>query len=89
MPPNSFVSSYRSIDESDGNLYSWRKSNPLPTAISAAIDFSPSRMYIMTEDIPSREHRGWSCSGQWNWKDAPYRVKERMIKELVKSHLQY
>ena len=89
MPPNSFVSSYRSIDESDGNLYSWRKSNPLPTAISTAIDFSPSRMYIMTEDIPSREHRGWSCSGQWNWKDAPYRVKERMIKELVKSHLQY
>ena len=87
MPDGFYVTSYRSLGAQKTSAYDWEKKNQLPSGYARATDFEPSRMHILTDESPSREQNGWSCDGQWKWETAPYRAKERIVKQLITNHL--
>jgi len=89
MPSDLTVTSYRAIDANCRNAFDWSKQHPLPDCLVKNSDFSPARYYVLTDSIPEKSIEGWSCDGQWNWEDAPHRVRERLTKRMVDSYLQY
>ena len=89
MPSDLTVTSYRAIDAKCRNAFDWSKQHPLPDSLVKNSDFNPARYYVLTDSIPEKSIEGWSCDGQWNWEDAPHRVRERLTKRMVDSYLQY
>jgi len=89
MPPNLIVTSYRAIDPNCRNAFSWTKQYPTPKGYVSTTDFNPARSYILTKTSPDKIVDGWTCDGQWNWEDAPHRVRERLTKRMVEQYLGY
>jgi hypothetical protein len=89
MPPNLIVTSYRAIDPNCRNAFSWTKQYPTPKGYVSTTDFNPARSYILTKTSPDKIVDGWTCDGQWNWEDAPHRIRERLTKRMVEQYLGY
>jgi len=87
MPKGAWVSSFRSIGPKATTPHEQAKEHKLPFAIARNADYDPSRMYLLTSEPVPISHSGWSCDGQWEWDDAPIRMKSRLFQQLINTHL--
>ena len=48
MFQNAKITTFRAVGDQDNNPFNWRKSHPLPNAISISTDYNPHRLHLLT-----------------------------------------
>lgn len=86
MPQPMYVTSFRTINSQKKSAFEHSKEFPLPSALERANDYDPPRMHLLSREPLNRSQQGWSCDGQWEWKDSPVRAKSRIFQQLIRSH---
>ena len=87
MPEDLWVTTYRSTAGSSVSAYQWNRDYPaVPDSITFATDFKPNRIHVLTSAPPRQDVRGWSCDGQWTWKESPERQRSRIFQQILKKH---
>lgn len=87
MFQNAKITTFRAVSDKDKNPFNWRKSHPLPNALSISTDYNPPRLHLLTNNSIETSNEGWSCDGSWEWNDAPIKAKRRIFQSLIKKHL--
>ena len=87
MPEGMWVSCFRSAGPRGTKPQEQAKKHKLPYSIARSPDYDPARMYLLTNEPVPVSHSGWSFEGQWEWVDAPIRMKSRLFQRLIESHL--
>lgn len=86
MPDNLWITTYRSTAGNRVSTYQWNRDYPVPVSIIFAVDYKPNRIHILTSSQPEKEIQGWSCDGQWMWKESPERQRGRIFQQMLKRH---
>ena len=86
MPENLWITTYRSTAGNKVSAFQWNRDYPVPSSITYALDFKPNRIHILTSSQPDQEIQGWSCDGQWTWKESPERQRSRIFQQILKRH---
>ena len=79
MPDDLWIASFEPTGGPKAKPWAWVKEYKLPSSIMMSSDWNPNRMHLVTSSRIETELKGWSCLGQWKWRDTPIKVRNNLL----------
>lgn len=87
MPDELWVTTFEPTGGSKVNPYDWKKKYALPSAILMSRDYDPNVLHMISSTRVSSEIDGWSCEGQYKWRDTPIGTRNNLLQAMIRRHL--
>jgi len=87
MPDDLWVTSLEPTGGPKVNPYEWKKNYPIPSAILISRDYNPNKFHLITSSEVKCDLDGWSCEGQWKWRDSPQNTRNNLLQAMIRRQL--
>jgi len=87
MPDDLWIASFEPTGGPKAKPWAWVKEYKLPSSIMMSSDWNPNRMHLVTSSRIETELKGWSCLGQWKWRDTPIKVRNNLLQSMIRRKL--